>query len=511
VAINTLINADGKMDLGAMFDPARRRFINNSGYAIATRGVESQAQIGSINKLIEEATKNKGEKMMAAISKLNEAYLRLFLVNPDVYIAKSSWLSYYEQSLAKQGHDVRYLNYETHELNKKAADYAQQMVDRQQNISDPEMAGKLFSSKNEMNQFLVKIFMPFSSFRVNQSVRLANDLSVLTHFSTATKEDRAIAIKSLAGYAAETAAFKTISAGISIILGNAVNNLRGVDESDEDKEKRINNIIRGHLTGLTTDILSPIPLLDVAIQKGVFSSIEAIQDVMGIEDGANIYDVKESGMLKSLGMFGISAERAAQIKDLIVLSTKGSFVDDYNKERYIAEDDKKLLGKLIVPSILVATGAIPGAEVNNIIAKSIKASMKDASTKTPEKQAEDKVDAEKNVKVMKRTLRSSGTNLTTKQKTILKEKIAYEEDKLAGKNVDAYESERKARNEEKKAAEMLLLGSYESREQMRAQAPLIYKRKFGKTSRFYRKYNDENVVTRYVSRTKNGTNKLKFK
>jgi hypothetical protein len=252
-------------------------------------------------------------------------------------------------------------------------------------------------------------------------------------------------------------------------------------------------------------------LLDVAIQKGVFSSIEAIQDVMGIEDGANIDDVKESGMLKSLGMFGISAERAAQIKDLIVLSTKGSFVDDYNKERYIAEDDKKLLGKLIVPSILVATGAIPGAEVNNIIAKSIKASMKDASTKTPEKQAEDKVDAEKNVKVMKRTLRSSGTNLTTKQKTILKEKIAYEEDKLAGKNVDAYESERKARNEEKKAAEMLLLGSYESREQMRAQAPLIYKRKFGKTSRFYRKYNDENVVTRYVSRTKNGTNKLKFK
>ena len=507
VAINTLINADGKMNLGAMFDPARRKFINNSGYAIATRGVESQAQIGSINKLIEEAAKNKGEKLMAAIGKLNEAYLRLFLVNPDVYIAKSSWISYYEQSLSKQGYDVEHLNYDT-------ADYAQQMADRQQNISDPEMAGKLFSSKNEMNQFLVKLFMPFASFRINQSVRLANDLSVLTHFSTATKEDRIIAIKSLSGYAAETAAFKVISSGISIVLGNVVNNLRGVDESDEDKDKRINNIIRGQLTGLTTDILSPIPLLDAAIQKGVFSSVEAIQGAMGIEDGANIYDVKEEGMIKSLGMFGISVERAAQIKELVVLSTKGSFVDDYNKVRYIGEDDKSLLAKLIVPSILIATGAIPGAEVNNIIAKSIRASKKDASTKTIEKQAEDKVDAEKNLKVLKKTLRTNSRELTFKQKTILKEKISYEENKLSGNNpnaVDAYEAEMKAYNDEKKEEEMLLLGSYENREQMKNNAPLIYERKFGKNSRFYRKHHDKIAVQRVISQTKNGGNKFSFK
>jgi hypothetical protein len=282
--------------------------------------------------------------------------------------------------------------------------------------------------------------------------------------------------------------------------------MRGVDESDEERENRIDNIIKGQITSLTTDVLSPVPVLDVAVQKGVFTVVDAFNDFFEFEDGANIYDVKKSNdMLKSLGMFGISAERASQVKELVMLSQRGVFVDDYNKERYVSNSDKKLLEKLIIPSILVSTGLVPGAELNNIISKSIKSSKKDASTKPIWKQEEDAEKAENNIKTMKKAKREGRGELTRRQMEILNSKIEYEEAKLHNKNhnfIDKYEAEMEAYNKEKKEYEMLLLGSYESKSEMRDKAPMLYKRRFGRGSKYHRKYNDRNVVDRAVRGSK---------
>ena len=105
-------------------------------------------------------------------------------------------MSYYEKSLKEQGIDPNGIDYNTHDLNEKAANYAQRMVDRQQNISDVDLSGKLFASKESANQVLVKMLMPFASFRMNQSARLGADLATLAD-KTATEEDKKISIKNL--------------------------------------------------------------------------------------------------------------------------------------------------------------------------------------------------------------------------------------------------------------------------------------------------------------------------
>ena len=107
VMLNTLVNAKGKLDLSATFNKAKNDFISNSGYSIANRGIESQAQVESLNKLVEEVSRSKGEKLINGIEKLNKWWLDKFLVNPDVFIARASWLTYYEQSLQKQGIDTK--------------------------------------------------------------------------------------------------------------------------------------------------------------------------------------------------------------------------------------------------------------------------------------------------------------------------------------------------------------------------------------------------------------------
>ena len=48
----TPVNACGTMDFSAMRDKNFMNWLNESGYAIASRGIESQSEINSINQLI---------------------------------------------------------------------------------------------------------------------------------------------------------------------------------------------------------------------------------------------------------------------------------------------------------------------------------------------------------------------------------------------------------------------------------------------------------------------------
>ena len=55
-----------------MFNSSRNAFIDRIGYGISNRGIASQAQIDSVNKLIERAANSKGEKAIKLIEKANE-------------------------------------------------------------------------------------------------------------------------------------------------------------------------------------------------------------------------------------------------------------------------------------------------------------------------------------------------------------------------------------------------------------------------------------------------------
>jgi hypothetical protein len=393
VMLNTLVNAKGKLDLSATFNKAKNDFINNSGYSISNRGIESQAQVESLNKLVEEVSKSKGEKLINGIEKLNKWWLDTFLVKPDVFIARASWLTYYEQSLQKQGIDTKDLDYSTHKLNEDAANYAQRMVDRQQNVSDSDLAGKFFASRESSTQLLVKTIMPFASFRMNQASRLGADLATLTN-KTSSKEDKDIAARSLAGFGVEVATFRLVSIGISILLGSLSKAIMGIDEDDEEYEKRVDNIIKGARTGTFTDIFSPLPILDKPIQEIGAAIAQQIEDVTELP--VAMYSPKSGEYFQSAGLFGISLERASQLAEIIKLSVTGEYTDDFGKKKTISSDAQDALKMLIVPALMTNVGLAP-SEVNSIVRYGIKDSKKARKSSQEKKEkAERTEDREEN-------------------------------------------------------------------------------------------------------------------
>lgn len=381
VIANTIVNA-GRLDIGALLDKNKNDFINRSGYSIANRGVESQAQIDSINRIIEISANSTPKKALRVIEKTNKMWLDIFLVKPDAWVARSSWITYYEESLKKQGIDPSTIDWATHEVNEEAGNYAQRMIDRQQNVSDPSETGKLLAdSDNSFKNLIVKMAMPFASFRLNQSVRIANDISTLSNTSTSIKEDKITAARSLAGYAVETTIFRGMSIGIAILIGNAAKYLMGDDEDEKEKQKRIDNLIKGQATSTATELLSPVPVLDKVAQEGLYTLTDEVQNAMDIsdKDKINIYKPKPDEFLKSLGLLGITAERAAQFYELTDLSAfDGEFEDNYGKMRELKDKDKEILRTMIGPALASSLGILP-TEVNSIIRFSLKDAKKRAT------------------------------------------------------------------------------------------------------------------------------------
>ena len=98
------------------------------------------------------------------------------------------------QGLENQGVDVNSLDWKNHDWNTKAVDFAQNQVDRQQNVSDPDLQGKLFRSKDFLTQFARKVLFPFANFLTNQKTRMYADIVTLRNNFT---EERRAALKSL--------------------------------------------------------------------------------------------------------------------------------------------------------------------------------------------------------------------------------------------------------------------------------------------------------------------------
>jgi hypothetical protein len=377
IAVNTLINA-GDLDMASVFSEAKQAFINKSGYAIANRGIESQAQIGTLNKMIDEAASSKPEQAFRAIEKVNNWWLKNLLVRFDVAIARASWVTYYEQSLKKQGIDTANIDYNTHELNADAADYAQRQVDRQQNVSDADLAGALLSSKDPAKQLAVKILMPFASFRMNQSARVGADVSTLTN-STSTIEDKKVAARSLAGFAAEMVTFRILSVGVGLLIAEAVKAVMGRDDDEEKDKKKMDSIIKGQLTNTVADVFSPMPLIDKAVQMGASKVLDATQDALEIdeEERLEIYSGNKQDFFQSLGLLGIAGERAYQLYEMATLSSGFAFEDRYGNVKYLTEEDREAIGMLIPIAIISNIGLTP-SEVNSVVRSSLSDAKKAA-------------------------------------------------------------------------------------------------------------------------------------
>jgi hypothetical protein len=474
VVFNTLINAKGNIDFTAMSNKDFMSWLNESGYAISNRGVESLADIDSINQLVQQAAESKGAKFVKLIEDANKKWLKLFLTKPDAWVAISSWKSYYEKSLRDKGIDTKGIDYSAHEINKDAADYAQRMVDRQQNVSDTDMAGALFSDRNPKSQLMMKIFMPFASFRMNQGSRLGSDLRVLSNWDVSTAEDKKIAARSIAGYAVEMAIFRTVSAGIAIGLASLAASLMGKGDDEEEKEKRRESIAKGAVTSTVTDIFSPLPVLDKFVQDNGAFIFESIQKGFGIDDKdiKNIYNSKKVDFISSLGTLGIAVNRINEMWDLISLSATGEYKDDFGKTKQISEENRQALTQMIAPVFVANFTGLAGPETATVGRNVVRIAKKKGAT--PEEIQE----MREQVELIQKMVDEATSPEEVESAEAMLDRV---------ENPERYEGEKE---ELKAMKEKLLIDEetgtvYENLTDLKRYNPDLYEKNFGKGSEYY--------------------------
>ena len=352
--LNTLAQT-GRFDIAELFKGGME-FIDNSGYPIANRGVGSQGELKSINRKLVEAEKNLALRGLDGVADFSNAALELTLKNPDIYAARASWISFYMSELKKQGIKPSSINWSTHKLNKQAADYAQSMVDSQQNISDTDMQGEIFASKQPATVFLRRALLPLMTFTLNQKTRIWADIRTIGN-EVSSKEDKLEAKKSLAGALVELTAFSAISFGVKELLYMTAQAIFGVEEDDEEEEKKKRMMRQSASTAqnfLRDFFLPPIAGMDAVASGGVNMLLEETglsetipQKWFNIEDESarfNLYDKQNQGYLDMLGTQGIAAEKALDLAGYYDMAIDGKFTKEYkgNKvEKQILEEDRK--------------------------------------------------------------------------------------------------------------------------------------------------------------------------
>jgi hypothetical protein len=355
---NTLVQT-GRLDLGTLM-VGGFSFIDRTGYPIANRGISSQGELKSINRQLVEAEKNLLLRGVDGVAAYSNLMLELTLKYPDIMTARSSWLSFYKKGLKKEGIKTSGINWNTHEVNKKAADYAQMMVDSQQNISDSDMQGEFMASKDPAKAFLRRAIFPLMTFVLNQKTRIWADVRTLSNKSVTTAEDRQEAALSLAGALVELGAFSAISyAANSMLWEVAMNILAAVsgedDEDDREEEKKKMILRRSAYTAqnfMKDFFVPPIPGADLLASKGINYildetnlSSEIPADWFGIEDDRvkfRLYDKENQGYLDMLGTQGIALEKALELADYYDMAIDGTFKEESygtKREKQILEGD----------------------------------------------------------------------------------------------------------------------------------------------------------------------------
>ena len=404
VAISTAIQTGTSFKIYAGQD--FNNWLNTTGASVANRGQESLTAIESANKKI-QSFNGTFDKAIDAYKNLTQWQLRLFLSRPDIFVARAAFKSYYEQFLKSNGYDVSKINWATwdetikkygiEDLSKQAVVYADTMVSRQQNVSDERLAGELLASEDSARKLIRKALLPFASFSINQRSRLVADMNALfLNWNNISPEDKAIAIKSIAGTTAEQGVFQMINFGIGMALYYVAQSMAGHDDDDEEWNKRMRNATKYPLKSLLADMTSPNPLADDAVVFGadqllaMFGSPsdselkQAIKDEEALRELLGKDPMTESQINKfkeqykkdntyqlaynfsnaeegKYGMFSITYDQYVKLAENSEMANNGTFTDEYmGKEttKYLTDKDKSL-AKLVFYGLEVpySTGA----------------------------------------------------------------------------------------------------------------------------------------------------------
>ena len=325
---NTMVNAGGANTYTgvSLFTTNKdvREWLKNSGYDIANRGLQSQTALESIDRKLEESADTNIKKVTQELINIQNQSLKIFLVAPDKLAANTSWLAYYSKEMKKQGIDISDpgFDWENHKVNKKAGDYAQQQVNRQQNTSDRDLQGEMYRSNKVSTQLFIKGFFPFANFLLNQKTRMYSDAKTILS-KTATSEDKKVAAKSLGGLGVETLIFNAMGLGLTQLTAALSNALMGEDDEEQDTKDWMNRLT-GRGQNIVLDLLSPLPITDEIFLSKLNWIMELMQDS---EDPFQFYENRKT-LTEDLGLFTIGYEKWKEMTDFSNIA----FTGEYNKE-----------------------------------------------------------------------------------------------------------------------------------------------------------------------------------
>jgi hypothetical protein len=424
VIVNTIMNAGRFTPLNMEMNEA----INRSGMPIANRGIESITAVESIDSLIDKKSTTAAEAVKV-IEKISQMYMKALLSKPDVWVARSSFVTYYQQYLRQNNIDTD-IDWKDHEWNQDAMEYAQMMVDRQQNISDEKLAGKFLSSRDPMISVARKVVFPFATFILNQKARMHNDFIALFGSDVST-QDRVKAAKSLGGLAAEMITYQAIAYFIkTMVYDNIAAYIVGDDEEEEKKErsffgikmtKKEWNATKFPVKSFISDLLSPLPLTDDLVtfgfdkmmerfpmitQEEITQSIEdqnAIRSLRGQEPmndeqkanfteklkQRNTYSVtfKTDGAGRAYGVPGIAFDTYMELAEMGRMAVTGEFTEDIGygpKTKYLTKEGQELVKYMTIPMVLYSTGLVP-KDFGTVARKVVSSAKKKAISETKNK------------------------------------------------------------------------------------------------------------------------------
>lgn len=252
---------------------AFQQWINKSGAAVSNRGQEAVTAIESADSKI-KTFENYTDKISDGISKFFNLKLKYLLSKPDIWVARGAFLSYYKQYLEMNNVDSSKINWDTwnqeikdnglENINKEAILYADNMVNRNQNVSDERLAGELLSSQDEVMKIIRKTLFPYASFSINSRAKIATDIATIYNWKQVSSEDRTIARKSLAGTLSEQAVFHGLNMTRLFLLGTIASLIYGDDddENEEERKKRMKDASKFPIKSLIGDLVSPAPIVD---------------------------------------------------------------------------------------------------------------------------------------------------------------------------------------------------------------------------------------------------------
>lgn len=369
--IKTMINTNGQFAVKESVSMALssqspvNKFLNDAGYGISIRGMESSTGITSIDNLIKDNSASGFNKFMDFLDKWNESVLKYTVSNPDKWVARAVWVTYYKKALQDSGIDTSNIDWDTHQVVPEAADYAQSMVDTQQNVSDRDLMGKFMGSKDASTAATRSLLMPFSGFIMNAKSKMQADV-INSLASGSSAEEKAASRKSLAGTIGEMVTFNLITGFAGLGLLYSYNNLSGDIESEREEEKKWQQAAKGATTNFASDILSPFPQTNALVGMGINELLQIIDPDTPEELKFRLYGESEKPIYQDFGLMGIGAKKIVDF----ATTAKEYATSEFEQEAYgkktikkISEEDRDKLRAAAIMQSLYLLRIVPLAEL----------------------------------------------------------------------------------------------------------------------------------------------------